>query len=165
MCLQTRALGLSSEWLRSCPATSARLPHFCLLPAALSTHSYSRKIPGSLNSSLPYWKQSEQEALVLHSSGRVWEGAQPWSAAVPARSMPSCGSGIQLPNPARAFGKPHSHISTSRLLLACWGVGSLDSKSFRVGACNLPRITSGKQWFPVAGHQIVSLLVKYSQSL
>lgn len=142
--------GLSSEWLRSCPATSARLPHFCLLPAALSTHSYSRKIPGSLNSSLLHWKQSEQAALVLQQPRQGLGGAEPWNGSPRTQLW----GWDPASSPACAFGKPQS--PTSRLFLVCWGVWRLESKSFRVGACNVPHTNSGKQCFAVAGHQIVS---------
>lgn len=147
----------SSEWLRSCPATSAGLPHCCLLPGPYRLIRIPEK----------YQEASVQAAFLK----AVWAG----SPGLGREQSPGVSQSSSLhtllwlwapaPQSCLCFWQSQSPIPPSRLFSACWALWRLDSLSFRVGACNLPLITSGKQCFPVAGHQIVSLWVKHSQSL
>lgn len=160
-CLQTQALGLAQsgcavaqqQVLNSHTCASSLLPYRLIrIPEKYQEASVPVCFTESSLSKKPW---------CCSSSGRVWEEAEPWSAAVPAQLVPSCGSGLQLPHPAPALGKPQS--PPSRLVLVGWGVWRLDSKSFRVGACSVPQLTSGKQCFPVAGHQMVIMGETFSE--
>lgn len=161
-CLQTQALGLAhsgcavaqQQVLDSHTSASSLLPYRLIrIPEKYQEASIPVCFTESSLSKEPWW---------CSSSGRVWREQSPghhgagsprtqlwvWDAA-----SPSC----------PAFGNPLS--PTSSHLLVCWGVWRLDSKSFRVGACNVPQTNCGKPYFPVAGHQIVSLWLKHSQSI
>lgn len=109
------------------PSNKCWTPTLLPPPWALSTHSYSRKIPGSLSSGCL------SESSVSRQPW-AWEGAEPWSVTVQLPSYPAVALGSsspvlpvllakpRAPFPLPGFSQPAEHFEGWIACPSGWGL-------------------------------------------